>query len=87
MLVLTRKYGQQIMIGDDIILTVLEARGDAGRIGIQAPAGVIIRRAEVYEAVSAENRAAVESAAEPEDRLRNALGLLEPFSRRGRGLP
>lgn len=37
MLVLTRKFGQQIMIGDDIVITVLEGRGDSIRIGVEAP--------------------------------------------------
>jgi carbon storage regulator len=76
MLVLTRKYGQKIMIGDDIVITVLESRGDAVRIGIEAPEGISIKRAEVYEAVSAENLAAVDTGAGTADSLRKALGLL-----------
>jgi carbon storage regulator len=76
MLVLTRRYGQKIMIGDDIVITIMEGRGDGIRVGIQAPAGISVKRAEVYEAVSAENRAAMEAGSEAEDTLRNALGLL-----------
>lgn len=76
MLVLTRKYGQKIMIGDDIFITVLEARGDAIRVGIDAPAGVSVMRAELHDAVSAENLAAVDTGARTEDSIRDALGLL-----------
>lgn len=54
MLVLTRKYGQQIMIGDGIVITILEGRGDSIRIGVEAPGNISVKRAEVYEAVSAE---------------------------------
>lgn len=80
MLVLTRKYGQKIMIGDDIVVTVLEARGDAIRVGIQAPAGVSVKRAEVYDAVSAENRAAATAGPGAEDSLRHTLGLLRTLA-------
>lgn len=80
MLVLTRKYGQQIMIGDDIIITVLEGSGDSIRIGVQAPGHISVKRAEVYEAVSAENLAAAETGADTADSLRKALG-------RVRGIP
>jgi carbon storage regulator len=76
MLVLTRKYGQKIMIGDDIVITVLESRGDSVRIGIEAPEGISIKRAEVYDAVSAENLAAVDTGTGTADSLRKALGLL-----------
>ncbi len=76
MLVLTRKYGQQIMIGDDIVITVLEARGDSIRIGVEAPGRISVKRAEVYEAVSAENLAAAETGADTADSLRKALGRL-----------
>lgn len=76
MLVLTRKYGQQIMIGDDIVITILEGRGDSVRIGVDAPGHVSVKRAEVYEAVSAENIAAAETGADTADSLRKALGLL-----------
>lgn len=89
MLVLTRKYGQQIMIGDDIVITVLEGRGDAIRIGVQAPEHISVKRAEVYEAVSAENLAAAETGADTADSLRKALGRLSgvPSSRGAQVVP
>lgn len=47
MLVLTRKVGQRILIGDDITLTVVRIDGNQIRIGIEAPADVIVRREEL----------------------------------------
>jgi carbon storage regulator len=76
MLVLTRKYGQKFWIGDDIIITILEGRGDAIRVGIVAPPGVSVKRAEVYDAVSAENLAALEAGPGAANGLREALNLL-----------
>ncbi len=51
MLVLTRHANQSIMIGEDIVITVLEIRGDQVRIGIKAPRCVDIFREEVFVAV------------------------------------
>ena len=47
MLVLTRKLGQRLMIGDDVVVTVLSVRGGQVRIGIEAPRSVSIRREEL----------------------------------------
>jgi carbon storage regulator len=52
MLVLTRKSNQSIVIGDDIVITVLEVRGDQIRIGITAPRDVQVHREEVWIARS-----------------------------------
>jgi carbon storage regulator len=52
MLVLTRKSNQSIVIGDDIIITVLEVRGDQIRLGITAPRDVSVHREEVWIARS-----------------------------------
>jgi len=49
MLVLSRKKNERIMIGDDIILMVVEIRGDKIKIGIEAPASVAVDREEVRE--------------------------------------
>ncbi len=56
MLVLSRKRDQQIIIGDGIVITVVEIRGDKVRLGIEAPAEVPVHRKEVYEAIQAANR-------------------------------
>lgn len=58
MLVLTRKPGERIVIGDNIVLTVVEAKGDNIRIGIEAPREVKIFRGEIFEAIASENRQA-----------------------------
>ncbi len=55
MLVLTRRAGESVVIGDGIVVTVIEVRGDGVRVGIQAPRSVKVHRAEVLEAVRAEN--------------------------------
>lgn len=51
MLVLTRRANQSIIIGDDVVVTVLEVRGDQVRIGITAPRDVTVHREEVYRAL------------------------------------
>jgi len=56
MLVLSRYRDESIYIGDDIVVTVVDIRGDRVRIGIQAPPDVSVHRQEVYEAIKNENR-------------------------------
>ena len=51
MLVLTRKVGQSIVIGDEIEVVVLEVRGEQVRIGIRAPKNVSVHRQEVYQQI------------------------------------
>lgn len=58
MLVLTRRVGQSIMIGNGIEVQIVEIRGDQVRLGIVAPADVSVHRREVYEQIRAENREA-----------------------------
>ena len=78
MLVLTRKLGEKILIGDDIVITVLDVRGDSIRIGIDAPRGVKIQRDEVVRAVTEANLAASQADEKAEDRLKASLGLISP---------
>ena len=52
MLVLTRKPGERILIGDNIVVTILDSRGDGVRIGIDAPRGVTIQREEAQKPAS-----------------------------------
>ncbi|NLO92660.1 MAG: carbon storage regulator CsrA [Clostridiaceae bacterium] len=59
MLVLTRKKGQSIMIGNDIEISIIDIQGDQVRIGIDAPKKVTIHRKEVYEEIIKENLSAV----------------------------
>lgn len=51
MLVLTRRANQSIMIGNDVVVTVLEVRGDQVRLGIEAPREIDVHREEVFEAL------------------------------------
>jgi carbon storage regulator len=58
MLVLTRKKGQSIMIGDNIEVSIVEIQGEQVRLGIKAPRSVSIHRNEIYEEIQQENRKA-----------------------------
>ncbi len=61
MLVLSRKPNQSIVISSDIIVTVIEVKGDQVRLGIKAPRDVVIHRDEVAAEIKAANRAASQS--------------------------
>jgi carbon storage regulator len=61
MLVITRKVGDRLRIGDDITVTLLEITGSSVRLGIDAPAEVPVFRHEILQAVQDENRAAAEA--------------------------
>lgn len=62
MLVLTRKVGEQVLIGDDVVVTVLEVRGDGIKIGIDAPRSVKVQRREIVLSVADTNVEAARSA-------------------------
>lgn len=49
MLILTRRVGESILVGDDITVTVLGVKGNQVRIGVQAPRGVVVDREEIAE--------------------------------------
>lgn len=51
MLVLTRKRNEEIVIGNEVIVTIVEIRGDKVRVGIDAPQEVTVHRREVYDAI------------------------------------
>ncbi len=59
MLVLTRRPGESIVIGENIVITVIEIKGGQVRIGIDAPREVDVYREEIYEQVRQENLAAI----------------------------
>ena len=56
MLVLSRHRDESIMIGDDVVVTIVDIRGDKVRLGIDAPQDIPVHRQEVYEAIQRENR-------------------------------
>lgn len=70
MLVLSRQRDESIMIGDNIVITVVDVRGDKVRLGIDAPTEIPVHRQEVYEAIQADNRRASELKPKDVDRLR-----------------
>lgn len=74
MLVLSRRAGESINIGDDVVVTVLEVRGDVVRVGIAAPRSIRVHREEVYRELQAANR----EAAQADDRAVAALTSLFP---------
>ena len=55
MLVLSRHRDESIMIGDDVVVTIVDIRGDKVRLGINAPKDIPVHRQEVYEAIQREN--------------------------------
>jgi carbon storage regulator len=72
MLVLSRRPGESLMIGDEVTVTVVEVRGDQIRLGIDAPRSVKVYREEIYRQVVAENEAAVASSDPSSPLLRRA---------------
>jgi carbon storage regulator len=78
MLVLSRRVGERLVIGDDVVVTVIEVRSDGVRLGIDAPRSVAVHRAEVLEAVTAANVAATEGGDEAAESLRSLLGGTDP---------
>jgi carbon storage regulator len=74
-LVLTRRPGESVMVGDDVVITVLDVRGDVVRLGIKAPRSVQVHREEVYRELQRANQ----EAASPSDVAVEALTrLLRP---------
>ena len=63
MLILTRRAGEKLVVGDDIVISVIEVRGDAVRIGIQAPRSLSVHREEVWLELQRQNA----QAASPSD--------------------
>ena len=65
MLLITRRPGEKIMVGDDIVVHVMEIVGNTVRVGIEAPRSVQVYREEIWHAVRDENRAAAQAAPLP----------------------
>lgn len=79
MLVLSRKKGETIIIGDGIEITVVDVQGDNVRIGVQAPREVKVYRQEVYEEIRNENR----QAGNPQEpgRIEGLRSLIEVYKK------
>jgi carbon storage regulator len=75
MLALTRRVGERIVIGDNVVVTIVDIKGDSIRIAIDAPKEVKIYRGEIFDAIAEENRqAAVPQASLALDALRGIQG-------------
>lgn len=82
MLVLSRRPGESIMIGSDVVVTVLEVSGETVRIGVRAPREIAVHREEVFLALQEANRAAASSSGED---LSSLGGALRPAGGGGTG--
>jgi carbon storage regulator len=71
MLVLSRQRDESIIIGDNVIVTIVDVRGDKVRLGIEAPREVSVHRREVYEAIQRENQQAAQIRLEEARRIPN----------------
>ncbi len=84
MLVLSRRVGERLIIGNDIVVTIIDVRSDGVRVGIDAPRSVRVTRAEIFEAVEESNVAAASADDSAVDALRGLApkpgGTVSPSS-------
>lgn len=78
MLVLTRKAGESIVIGNQVRITILEIQGRQIRLGVEAPGDISVHRGEVYERIKQENQMAIQEGEAELKTLRQALGGKKP---------
>jgi carbon storage regulator len=64
-LIITRRAGQKVMLGDDITIEVMEVVGNSVRLGVEAPKSLPVYREEIWAAVKEENQAAAKAEANP----------------------
>jgi carbon storage regulator len=67
MLILTRRVGETVMIGNDVTVTILGVKGNQVRVGINAPKNVAVHREEIYERIKREQQGGANSHDEPRD--------------------
>jgi len=67
MLILTRRVGETVMIGNDVTVTILGVKGNQVRVGINAPKNVAVHREEIYERIKREQQGGSNSRDEPRD--------------------
>jgi len=60
MLIITRKAGERITIGDDIVVTIIEVKGSVVKLGVEAPRSVSVHRQEIYDKIREQNIKAAE---------------------------
>lgn len=84
MLILSRRPGESLTIGDDIVITVVSVNGNQVRLGINAPRAVRVLRDEIYKAIQEENQAAAK-AHEQKKRMDDAFKRLRQGTGEGTG--
>ncbi|MBX2807817.1 MAG: carbon storage regulator CsrA [Cellvibrionaceae bacterium] len=62
MLILTRRIGETLMVGDDVTVTVLGIKGNQVRIGVNAPKDIAVHREEIYERIQREKNSQAQAA-------------------------
>ncbi len=72
MLILTRRVGETLMVGDDVTVTVLGVKGNQVRIGVNAPKEIAVHREEIYERIKREKEGDAASAAKDPDAIGNS---------------
>lgn len=82
MLVLTRRQGESLVIGDDVRVRVVSVSGGQVRLAIEAPDGVSVHREEVYERIARANREAASTSADAP--ATGSVRVREPFAGQGR---
>ena len=73
MLILARKPGESIMIGDNIKITLLDIKGEQIRLGIDAPREITVHRLEIYEEIAEENKMALQVSPGKLDDIKNMM--------------
>ena len=74
MLVVSRRAGESVAIGDEVVVTVLEVRGDVVRVGIDAPRSIAVHRAELLAQLESSNQEAASPSDETVESLTKAIG-------------